>query len=495
MHRRRNSSAPRSMAPMIAIALATATIGGLAWGWARFAARKAPSQQYAVTDVRRADLYPMIKASGRVESGKRTIIECQLERIAVGVRGQGVAAGGASVLLKVIPEGTSVKRGDILAEMDSADYVELLRLQEMSVERARADKLQAELDHEIAKLALIEFRDGTMKEMIEDFQRRVTLARSDLERAQDRLNWTHSMKAKGYVSTSTVNTDEYNVAQLALALKQEEGAFDVFRKYTAPRTIREFEGDIIGAGATLDYQKLRLQRHLDRHATLKAQVEHCTIRAPHDGYVIYANDPRREIFIEEGIPVYQNQKLFYLPDLSDMEVVALLSESDVNQVRDGMRAVVQVEGIPNRSVYGRVTKVGQLPLPDWRNDVHYFEGIVKLEDPPSSLKPGMTAQVELEMPGRENVLAVRSEAVTLDDGQDVCFVVHEDGLERREVKLGQVTREMTEVTQGLREGEQVVLNPHPLDIDLMETPQPSPLPSSEISAGTSTPAADLAASR
>lgn len=268
----------------------------------------------------------------------------------------------------------------------------------------------------------------------------------------------------------------------------------MFRKYTAARTIREFEGDIIGTGATLDYQKLRLQRHLDRLATLKAQVEHCTIRAPHDGYVIYANYLRREIFIEEGIPVYQSQKLFYLPDLSDMEVVTLLSESVVNQVRDGMRAVVRIEGIPNRSMHGRITKVAQLPLPDWRNDVHYFEGIVKLEDPPAGLKPGMTAQVELEMPGRENVLAVRSEAVTIDDGEDVCFVVHEEGLERREVKLGQVTHEMTEVTQGLREGEQVVLNPQPLDIELLDTPQPSPATSSEVSAATSS-SAEVAASR
>ncbi len=64
------------------------------------------------------------------------------------------------------------------------------------------------------------------------------------------------------------------------------------------------------------------------------------------------------------------------------------------------------------------------------------------------------------------------------------------------MKLGQVTREMTEVTQGLREGEQVVLNPHPHDIDHLETPQPSPAPSSEVSAGTSpSAAADIAASR
>ena len=65
------------------------------------------------------------------------------------------------------------------------------------------------------------------------------------------------------------------------------------------------------------------------------------------------------------------------------------------------------------------------------------------------------------MPRRENVLAVSSEAILIDHGYDVCFVVHEDSLERRQVKLGKTTRELVEVTQGLEAGEQVVLNPQP----------------------------------
>ena len=76
---------------------------------------------------------------------------------------------------------------------------------------------------------------------------------------------------------------------------------------------------------------------------------------------------------------------------------------------------------------------------NWRSDVHYFEGIVKLENVPSGLRPGMTAEVEIALPRLDDVLAVPSEAVRVENGHDFCFVVHEDGLERREVKLGQVT--------------------------------------------------------
>ncbi len=64
------------------------------------------------------------------------------------------------------------------------------------------------------------------------------------------------------------------------------------------------------------------QRQIDRLAMLERQVEACTIRAPHDGFVIHANDARRQIVIEEGMPVRQRQPLFYLPDLKDMEIVA-----------------------------------------------------------------------------------------------------------------------------------------------------------------------------
>lgn len=472
---------------MIVILLAVGALGGLWFAWTQSHARRPARERYAVTGVRRAVLSPTLRAGGRIESGRRTIIECQLENLSAGVQGQRLSAGGASVLLKLIPEGTLVKQGDVLAELDSSDYVELLRLQRINVERANADRIQAELDHEIARLALAEYRDGSLRELMEDYQRRVTLARSDLERARDRLRWTHAMKAKGYVSASIVATDEYTAAQLELALKREEGAFEVFRKYTVPKAMRELEGAIIGAKADLDYQTLRSQRHQERLKTLENQVELCTIRAPHNGYVIHANDNRRQIYIEEGMPVRQNQKLIYLPDLKDMQVVALLNESVVNQVRVGMEAAVQVEGLPDRTMKGRVIKVAQLALFDWRSDVHYFEGTVKIEDPIPGLKPGMSAQVEVQMPRRENVLAVPSEAITTDDGQDICFVIHGEDVERRPIKLGHVTEEMTEITQGLEEGEQVVLKPSVEQIEQQEEPESSPVAASSAPAPAPAP--------
>ncbi len=72
-------------------------------------------------------------------------------------------------------------------------------------------------------------------------------------------------------------------------------------------------------------------------------------------------------------------------------------------------------------------------------------------------------------------------------------MIRGEGLEKRSVKLGRVTEDLTEVTDGLREGEQVVLNPHPQDWDVDEAPDSAPAASSVVSLQTESPAGDVAA--
>ncbi len=451
-------------------------IGGAGFRWLD---RRSPLDRYVLTDVRRSNLAPTHTASGRLESSKRTIIQCELENISVGVSRNGprMMSTGASTILTVIPEGSFVKKGDVLAVLDSSDYEEMLRLQQITVERAKSDKLQAELNLEVARLELREFTQGTLRETIEDFEGRVFLSRSDLERATDRLNWSRRMKDKGYIPASQVSADEFRHAQMALASVQQDSAFSLFKKFTAPKTVRVLEGTIKMAETVLRYEQLRCQRHIERLALLEKQVANCTIRAPHDGFVIYANNGDRSVFIEPGTPVRQKQHLFYLPDLHDMEVVALISQKIVDEIGPGMKARIQVEGASNQRIEGHVKSVAPIATFNWRTDVQYFEGIVKIDTPPVGLRPGMTAEVEIALPERENVLAVPSEAIRSEDGHDVCLVVREGALERREVTLGEVTRDLAEVTDGLAEGEHVVLNPTTEDLgdDNVEDPaMPTP---------------------
>ena len=96
--------------------------------------------------------------------------------------------------------------------------------------------------------------------------------------------------------------------------------------------------------------------------------------------------------------VRQRQRLFFLPDLSEMEVVAMIHESIVEQVNPSMRAHVHVDAIGDRPMEGHVTKLSpMMTAPSWRTDVRYFEGIVKLDHVWDGLRPGMTARSQALM--------------------------------------------------------------------------------------------------
>jgi HlyD family secretion protein len=222
---------------------------------------------------------------------------------------------------------------------------------------------------------------------------------------------------------------------------------------------------VTAAQTSLDNEYVRLQRQLERFETLKQQVDRCTIRAPHAGVVYYKKPfggrTSQSPAPEEGLAVLQKQELFFLPDLTDMEVQMAVNESVVNRIAPGMRARVVFEALPGLVLGGEVTSVNQIPVQQKDNgeDVRYFLSIVHLDRSAAGLKPGMSAEVEINLGHREKVLAVPYEAVVTELKCKVCFVPGQDRLERREVKVGQVTTEWIEITEGLSEGQEVALNP------------------------------------
>ncbi|GAC1464880.1 MAG: efflux RND transporter periplasmic adaptor subunit [Isosphaeraceae bacterium] len=411
------------------------------------------------TLVRRNDISVTMTASGRVDSSKRTIIYCQLENLAVNVRGQGITAGGASTILSVIPDGSEVKEGDVLCILDASGYEDLLVAQSMNVDRAKADLTQATLNLDVARMAIDEYRDGLMRQTQKTLEGNLALVRSDLERSNDRLLWSRRMLRKGYLSPAQVSTEESQRLRLSEGLNRDQSTLRLFKTFSAPIYLRILESDVLSATTTKNYQELRVQRTEDRLARLRKQVERCTIRAPHDGFLIYANEPWKKIQIETGMFVRQRQRLFYLPDLTQMEVTAMLHESVVKDVKPGMLASVRIEGAPQQHLEGHVVSLAQLPTQNMLSEVKYYGGIIKLDSVPKGVKPGMSAEVEIQTVSHPDVLTVPAEALAVEEGHDVCYVTHDQQIERREVKLGQATRDFLEVTEGLKEGEEVLLDP------------------------------------
>lgn len=413
--------------------------------------------------VRRSDLWVTVTAGGTVGSSNETIIECELQTMDSGVQGRRLVGGGSSTILTVVPEGTLVKKGDVLCTLDSSMYEELLRQQEMTVERCKADHHQTQLDVEVAQMAVHEYKEGILLSEGKSLKGRIALAKSELERASDRLAWSRRMLSKQYLPVAQVSAEALAERRASLVLEMSHVAADVFHRFEAPRAINELENQVLSAQAIFSYQTLRLRRNLDRLESIRKQVERCTIRAPHDGFVIYFTNRMRPILIEPGITVYQKQPLFTLPDLSRMQISTLLHESVVKEVRDGMRAKIRVEGLSSHVLEGYITSIANLPTRNWFSEVPYYVAGIKIDSPPKGLLPGMTAEVQISTDRKSEVLTIPAEALSIEDGHEVCYVADGDGFERREVEVGQATRDELEVTRGLSEGEEVVLDPNSLE--------------------------------
>lgn len=421
-------------------------------------------ERYHFQRVGQTRLEPFLSAPGRVESSRRTVVRCELENMAAA--GGVSATSGASTVIWVIPEGSSVKAGDVIARLDASNYEELLRQQTIVVEQAKASHLQAKLDNEIAKIALREYLDGLVKETVQEMEASIALARSNLTQAGERLEWTKKMKNKGYASIAQIQTDTQTYMTSDLTLQRQVSAYELFKRFTLPKTRKTLEADITTSQTTLDSEEVKLNRQVERFKLLQKQVARCTIKAPHDGVVYYYVDPNprpgsESTQIEEGMAVRQEQRLFYLPDLSQMEVQVILNESVVDRVRPGLRASVEFDALPRVRLEGSIATVGQIPNRENQRgeDIRYFLGVLKLDHSIEGLKPGMSAVVTFELPRRDGVIALPHEAVIADQDDPFCFVAVGDHLERRNVKIGQTTTDLIEITEGLKEGEEVVLDP------------------------------------
>lgn len=207
---------------------------------------------------------------------------------------------------------------------------------------------------------------------------------------------------------------------------------------------------------------------------VKRNLGYATITSPIDGVVISRA-------VEEGQTVaagFSTPTLFTIAnDLTQMEVIANVDEADIGQVEEGQRVSFTVDAYPNDVFEGQVTQV-RLEATTTSNVVTY-EVVINAPNPDLKLKPGLTANITIYTLERTNILTVPSKAlrfvpdaslleplgITLADklpavtvGKKLAWQKKGMVLTPRLVTVGITNGSVTEVTDGLKEGEEVVVS-------------------------------------
>jgi HlyD family secretion protein len=158
-----------------------------------------------------------------------------------------------------------------------------------------------------------------------------------------------------------------------------------------------------------------------------------------------------------GAPVQTGTAIATIVDVSELGLVAEVDETDVLLVKEGVKAEAELDAAPGVKLNADVKAIDVLPTPNSRGAVAYKVHLV-LEPASVTPRPGMSALVRLRVREAANAVAVPAAAVFNVDGKDWVWVRGSDGTaQKRAVKVGVAGRDLLEITEGLREGESVVV--------------------------------------
>jgi RND family efflux transporter MFP subunit len=171
------------------------------------------------------------------------------------------------------------------------------------------------------------------------------------------------------------------------------------------------------------------------------------VRSPIAGHVAKRH-------VQPGEKVGFDAPLIGIVDLSKLEVQAQAPVSDVAQIVPGARALVSIEGLPDRRFEGRVERVNPSTEPGTRS-INFF---VSLPNEGSLLRAGMFARVHLHVGGERAVPSLPVSAVRSDNGQDIVWVLADGTLRKTPVTLGRRDEraQRVEIRAGLSGSERVV---------------------------------------
>lgn len=196
-----------------------------------------------------------------------------------------------------------------------------------------------------------------------------------------------------------------------------------------------------------------------------------TYNSPIDGIITSLRVEEGEIALI-GTMNNPGTVLMTIADLSVMEIEVEVDETDVVGVRIGQSAEVRVDALPEQTIEGKVTEIGSSAIQKLTSaeESKDFKVVVTLENPPRELKPGLSASADIITAEKKDVLAVPISALVLrekdEEGEkkkkeeEGVYLVTENRVKFQPVKKGILGEMMIEITEGLEEGQKIVVGPY-----------------------------------
>jgi HlyD family secretion protein len=357
-----------------------------------------------LASVERGDIARSVVATGKIEP---------LAKVEVKSKASGIVE-------KILADyGDRVKQGKVLVELDKEQL------------RARVAEARANLQ---AAEAAVASAEATYERNVVDAQG------PDLPYLKSTVERDRKLAADGLISASILD-DAEKVYQMALN-----------KQLSAQRSVAVSRAEVARAKA----QVAQMQAALE---SAEEDLRNSTIVSPMDGLVL-----SRDVEIGDAVSSIlilgsQATKIMTLGDVSEVYVKGKVDEADISKVYLGQRARIVVESLKDKKFEGKVTKIS--PLGVEKENVTTFEVKVSIQNPTGELKANMSANAEIILEEKKGVLLIPEAAVVYDKDRHTFIETPDpgskNGRQKLSVKLGISNGVKTELVEGLKEGQQVIL--------------------------------------
>jgi HlyD family secretion protein len=354
--------------------------------------------------VEKGDLARSVVATGKIEPITKVEIKSKASGIVKQIH---------------VEAGDTVKQGQVLVELDKEEIQARVREARAALEAADAHRRAAEAEFERGKV------DAQGPE--------VPL----LERAYERAK---QMASEGVVSQA--------------ALDEAQRAFEmaVNKREVARAQLSIAKARVSQAMAQVQQARANLER-------AEEEYRNSTILAPMSGLVLSRNVEIGDAVSSILVQGANATLVMTVGDTSEVYVKGRVDESDIGKVYMDQPARIKVESFRDKTFEGAVTQIS--PMGVERDNVTTFEVRVSITNPSGELKAAMTANAEIILEERKDVLIIPEGAVIYDKERKASVQVPDastkEGRKTVAVQLGISNGARTQVMEGLNEGQQVIL--------------------------------------
>lgn len=388
------------------------------WWKPRQEARQAAGA--VVTKTVRVTTGPVVKTlrlSGTTASREFANVTAPIQR--------GPESGRELILLYLVPNGNRVKKGELLAQIDSKGVEDHIDDIGDDIERAEAD---------------IRKRKAEQMIDLENLNQTLRVSKSEWDKAL--------LDAKAAEVRTTIDQELLRLSTEEAEARYKQASADVkFKQAAHAAEIR-----------ILEITKERHIRHRGRH---EVDLKKFKVFAPMDGLAVAQMIWRGSEYqtFQQGDQVQPGQLFMKVVNADKMQLDATINQSETSLIRLGQQATLHFDAFAGMSMTGHVYSIGAIAAGSWRQQ-YYIRNVpvkVAIDSQDPRLIPDLSAAADVELERADNVLRVPLAAIFKDRNEDVVFVKKGTRFERRPVSVGLISNTQAAVLKGLQDGEEVAI--------------------------------------